>query len=117
MENKNLTAPATINKIETLSDRTIRLKVDLDKEISAQEKAMLFEFDKKSGWFLFAENPMDNIDIPKTPVKTSKGETPSQVLRKEIWKQWNHSSQEIDEEEYYIQKMRKIVGMVMEDKI
>jgi len=49
-------APAFIQGISTLRDKTLKLTVYIAKELAGEEKAKLFDLEQKEGWFLFSEN-------------------------------------------------------------
>lgn len=72
-------APATIQGLRTLADNTIRMAVDFQ-EMSAEEMGGMFTLKGKLGWFLFKENEIQEIEIPKESVKIEGEKSPSKRL-------------------------------------
>ena len=79
--------PATITKIETLADKSLKLKV-ITQELNEKQSEMVFKLYNKIGWFVFSEADIKNTDLINLP--DVKGEfsdkTPSQRLRNVIWR-------------------------------
>lgn len=90
-----LQAQSTIQQARTLLDGTIRLTVDLDQELSAEEMAILFKLARKSGWFLFDEAEIQDIVLPEMKMVKGK-ESPSRRLRSRmfVYYQETHGTEE-----------------------
>jgi hypothetical protein len=67
-------APSTIAKVSTLADSTLRCVVDFQ-ELSPESEAEIFRLRNKLGWFLFAEAPIKQEDIPTEPIEFSEDKT------------------------------------------
>ena len=117
-------APATISKITTMADRTIRLQIDCQ-EMSVEDEAIVLKSRNKIGWFLFGETEMTEDDLNKMNLPdfapTEKGDkTPSQRLRAVlflIWKQKGKKDiygQPCDFDTYYKQILESLIGQYKE---
>lgn len=76
--------PAHISKIETMADRSIRLKVDSMLELSPKDKAQVFEFQSdKPLWVALAEVAVEReqLDIPEIIKDTEEEKSPSKKLK------------------------------------
>lgn len=80
--------PATIQKVETIEDMCIRLKIDTIKELNAEETAKIFKLKKKNGWLVFKSTDIIPSDVPDLPVSESSNKTPSQRLRGVLFVYW-----------------------------
>ncbi len=78
---------STISKLSTLSDNTIRLVVDCQ-ELNPEQAVQLFTLKGKIGWFLFKENPIQEVDLPQDKAEFRGDKTPSQRLRSCLYKFW-----------------------------
>jgi hypothetical protein len=56
--------PALIQGISTLKDKTLKLTVYASREMTADEKAKIFELEQCEGWFCFSKNSIQSKDIP-----------------------------------------------------
>lgn len=79
--------PAMVAKIETLADRSLKLKV-ITQELDEEQSALVFQLYNKIGWFVFSKAEIKQDDLKDLP--EIKGEfsdkTPSQRLRNVIWR-------------------------------
>ncbi len=83
-------APAFIQGISTLRDKTLKLTVYIAKELAGEEKAKLFDLEQKEGWFLFSENTFQTKDIPTETAKIDQNvKTPSKRLYAVLFVKWN----------------------------
>lgn len=71
--------PAIVQSIATLKDGSIKVTMETP-ELSGDEMAKLFELRKAQGWCLFAENQLEDKDIPQEQAETGE-KSPSQRLR------------------------------------
>jgi len=79
---------STITKVSTFADHSLRLQVDTDRELSAEENAMVFSLYNKSGYFLFKEAEIleqDIIDIPDEVQEFKTEKSSSEVLRNRLY--------------------------------
>ena len=73
-----------INKITTMGNHSLRLQVDLEKELSPEENARVFGLYNKLGWFVFKETEIeeqDLIDLPEEKTEFKDQKSPSQIFR------------------------------------
>lgn len=85
--NNPVSIPATISKVTTMADHTLRLQVDTQ-EIAPELKSQLFGLHEKLGYFFFAEEAIRRIDKTKLPeiiVDETERKTPSQRLRDRMY--------------------------------
>jgi hypothetical protein len=77
---------ATISKVTTMADKTVRLQVDCQ-EMNSDDMTILFSLNGKLGHFFFREAFFTDVDNEKLPeLKIDKGEkTPSQRLRSRLF--------------------------------
>lgn len=108
--------PATIEKIETLADGSIRLKVGTQ-ELGAEDATELFEQRGKLGWMLFSPNTVSEAEVPEESAKEFKTDkTPSQRLRAVLYAAWQQRKPGGDWQDYYERQMGRIIEYV-KDKL
>ena len=79
---------STISKITTMGDRSLRLQVDVDKELSPEENGKVFSLYNKSGFFLFKEAEIledDILDIPDEIREFKNEKSSSEILRNRLF--------------------------------
>lgn len=107
--------PATITKVTTMADKSVRLQVDTQ-ELDPETKSGVFEMHDKLGYFFFAEKEIRQIDTSKLPeIVLDEGErSPSQRLRAALFVY--HEQQKIKEpfEIFYRRSMDKFINQVKE---
>ena len=62
------TLPVTVARIAMHVDRSVSVTVRSTQEISNVEFAVIHEAFQRVGWFLFAETPLGDADVPKEDV-------------------------------------------------
>lgn len=108
--------PAYITKVETMSDRGVRLKVDTN-ELTPEETSTLFTYKDKFGWFLFMGEfeEIKEEDLPTERLEYPSQKTQSQRLRAVIYKLWEQDHGGYDDFElYYRNKTEKIIEWLKE---
>jgi len=110
--NMLLQIPAQIEKIETLSDGSIKI-VSITQELTPDDMTTLFALRNKLGWMLFKETRIKEEDLVKIPdeVKEFKEDkTPSQRLRSVLWINWrDNTGQKEDFNTYYGKVVESII--------
>jgi len=87
-----LTASAVIEKVATRVDNTLAISISTQ-ELDPTEAATLFTLKGKQGYFLFAENQLSEVDIPKEPaVEFKSDKSPSQRLRSVLYIYWKDNT-------------------------
>lgn len=94
--------PATVNKVTTLVDGSLRISFET-REMPAADMAALFSLNKREGFVLFAEHELAESDLESLPpVPTQKpdgdGKTPSQRLRACLYRLWEVLSNELQKQ-------------------
>lgn len=111
-------APATISKIETMSDGGVRVVVDTQEISDGEELAKLFRLRKGDlGYFLFKGSEIQANDLPEDSVPLEEGEnkTPSQRLRNVIFVFWKEvKGGKGDFNGFYREQMEKFIAVVKE---
>lgn len=92
-EGKIFSAPAIIEKVQTLVDGGVKFTVNTP-ELNPESMTKLFSLTKKSGYFLFSESgSIDTKDIPDVPLDLEAGEkSPSQRLRSVLYVYWEENT-------------------------
>lgn len=111
--------PATITKVTTMADNSIRLQVDTQ-EIGAEQITEVFQMKGLLGHFFFLDSPVLEIDKEDLPeIKLEKWEkSPSARLRNVFFRYWEqlHESGKTKEsfEVWYRESMEKIINSIKE---
>ena len=77
-----------INKITTMGNHSLRLQVDLEKELSPEENARVFALYNKLGWFVFKEAEIqeeDLVNLPEEAAEFKDQKSSSQILRNRLY--------------------------------
>lgn len=80
--------PATITKVTTMGDRSLRLQVDVDRELSPEENAKVFGLYNKSGFFIFKDGEIQQeelIDLPEEKLEFKNQKSSSERLRNRLY--------------------------------
>ena len=103
---------ATISKIITMKDKSLRLQVDTQ-ELNGNEMALLMQLFNKFGCFVFAESEekidYDNIKIPEYAKIEKNDKSPSQRLRAVLFKIWEFNGSVGIFDNFYRDKMEEII--------
>lgn len=110
---RKITIPARIARVGTLGTDGISFTIQSTREVSDVDVAVLLGFRKKEGWFLFSENELQEIDIPKKDAEI-ESKTPSQRLRAVLFIQWKQSGSKNTFEDYYRAKIEEYINEVKE---
>jgi len=83
-----LQVPATISKIQTMSNRSLRIITDTQENLTDQQMMQITSMYEKLGWFNFAPEQRkiqadDLLNLPELPNDDPK--TPSQRLRGRLY--------------------------------
>lgn len=115
-QNKNLfQAPATVAKIETLADRSLKLKV-ITQELNEEQSAMVFKLYNKLGWFVFSEQSIKPEDIKDLPeIQLDEGEkSPSQRMRAALFVYWEQQKIQEPFDIFYRRQVEKWISQIKE---
>lgn len=106
-----LQVPATINKIETMADRSLKL-ILRTQELNPEDKATLFGMEKDLGWFVFSPQTLKAEDVPTEEIKEIKEfpeqKSDSKRLYDVLFVQWKNNLTETQREAYTFDEYRKI---------
>src|SRR3990167_10794215 len=79
---------STISAIRTMGDRSLRLQVDVDKELTPEENTQVFQLYNKSGFFIFKEVEIvqdDIVDLPEEIKEFKNEKSSSEILRNRMF--------------------------------
>ena len=110
-----LKVPATINKVTTMADGSLRLFVDTQ-EIHPSDKAELMSLHQQLGVFVFSLSNIAKEDLIQLPEVKSPGigKTPSQRLRSVLYILWEQTQSKQDFETFYTTYMSKLIDQIKE---
>jgi hypothetical protein len=117
MKNEILKIPATISKVTTMSDRSLRLQVDTQ-EMVAEDAAQLMLMKDNIGVFVFAESDIKVEDLKELPkVELEDGEkSPSVRLRSVLYVYWEQHKINKTFDSFYKEQVEKFI-QVIKDKL
>jgi len=116
MENEFLQLPATIESIKSRVDGSWNIGINTQ-ELSEEGARVLLKLNRKIGWFLFKETPLeeaDLIDIPESKPEFVGDKTPSQRLRGVLYVLWEQTKPTKTFDEFYRTKMENIINWAKE---
>lgn len=105
-----------IEKIETRSDRTIKLVIGTSREMSAESKLALFSLADKEAWGVFSvDDDITENDIPEgKPDSMIKTKSQSQRLRNTLFVLWKQRGAEGNFEDFYKTMTEKFIDWIKE---
>ena len=111
-----LQLPATISRVQTMANKSVRVMVDSQEDISPEVVAQIMKQHEQLGWFCFLVDrmikPEDVKDLPEIKDETDV-KSPSQRLRGVLFIQWENQTLEYKSkypfEVYYRGRMEKII--------
>lgn len=111
-----LQIPATIESINSRVDGTWSLKIGTQ-ELDEENARAVIGLNRKLGYFIFKENPLeeaDLIDIPESTPEFKGDKTPGQRLRGVLYVLWEQTKATKTFDEFYRQKMENIIQWAKE---
>lgn len=107
-----LKIPASINKISTMADSTLKLSIYTTRELTSNDELKIMSYRNKEGIMVFSPKDIkqeDMVDLPEVPKDMSEKRTPSQKMRAIIYRIWEQTtSQKQEFETYYRNYMMKL---------
>ena len=120
---KTFKAPATVTKIMTMADNSLRLQVDCQ-EMTSDDEAIVLSARNKYGWFAFreGEEELPDEDLPDIPLPKVDKErkSQSQRMRAVIYLLWEQGGKKdlhgslCDSETYYNQYTERLIEKIKE---
>lgn len=103
-----------IEKIETRSDRTIKIVLGTSMEMSAEEKTVLFSLADKPVWTLHSSNDdLTETDVPDEKPDTMTGQkSKARRLRSVIYVLWKQEGSKGSSEDHYARVMESIIDQL-----
>jgi hypothetical protein len=111
-----LKVPSEIGKVETMSDKGLKLSV-YTQELTSEDKAVVFSLQEKLGWFVFSEaeiEPEDLVSLPKIKQEFRSEKTPSERLRAVLYVLWDHQSIKEPFDAFYKRYMENLIERIKE---
>ena len=107
--------PAQLTKVETRSDRTVKLVFDT-RELG-EDSATLFNLSNSEGWLVIASTEITEADIPDEKADSmTTTKTQAQRLRATLFVLWQQRGKQGDFESYYRTQMERIIETI-KDKL
>ncbi len=105
-----LKVPSQISKVETTSDRGLKLTVHTQ-ELNSENKSEVMQLHNKIGWFLFSETDIEETDIPDEPIEFEGQKTLSERLRNVLFRlHEKQGGKPEDFESYRVRIMEKLIS-------
>lgn len=108
-----ITFPATVSKVSTMADGSIRLSLDTQEITDPEKAAGLFMLWGKYGQCLFSLEDITEdtaSSLPKAPEKPGKQKSQSQRLRAVLYRLWEAKGKPGESEQFYTRMMEQIIG-------
>jgi len=104
-----------VDKIETMEDRTLKLRV-YTQEINPVDEALIFQLRNKVGWFLFSEQVFSKEDVLDLPeIKLEKGrKSEAQRLRAVLYLLWQKGSKKVSSDDHYKEYINRLIDRLKE---
>lgn len=110
--------PAQVQKVSTMSHRSLRIVVDTQENLTDEEMARLASLHEKTGWWCFLpeERRIDTLDVAALPEMTYEKDekSPAQRLRGVLYVKWEQDGKNGAFIDYYQRTMEKIIDSVKE---
>lgn len=84
---------ATLNRANRKKDRSVTMGLTTNFEVSNEDFAKMDTFVGHAGWFMFKDNPIDIVDIPKGEASTNE-KADSEWLVKIMYAYWKQMTDE-----------------------
>ena len=87
-EKELLKIPASVNKITTMADNTLKLTIYTTRELTSNDEAKIMKFRNTEGVMVFSVqdiNQEDLTDIPEYTKEFDNQKSPSERLRNVMW--------------------------------
>jgi cobalamin biosynthesis Co2+ chelatase CbiK len=110
MKNKTFMVPAQMTRCSSLRDGGLNVGFHT-KEITPKEKAEIMEFDNQIGFLVFAENEVEEEDIPKDDAEFEQ-KTPSQRLRATLFVYWKQLGEPGNFQSFYVDQVEKVINVI-----
>lgn len=83
--------PVTMDTANRKKDKSVSLKFTTNTELTTAEYMVLDAALQRSGWLLFADNELQDGDIPDEPAREREGKSKGQRLRAVFFLLWKKS--------------------------
>ena len=106
-----LKIPSQISKVETTSDKCLKLTIHTTQEIEPNEEAEVFQMKQKIGWFVFSDVDIEESDVPDEPIEFEGQKTLSERLRNVLFRLHAKQGGKPEDFESYRQRvMEKLIS-------
>jgi len=112
--------PSTITKVSTMGDRSLRLQIDVERELSPEENALVFSLYNRMGFFIFKEAEIKEEDLLALPDETLEfkdQKTSSEKLRNRLFVYYKETFGKTDGFDEWRKKEMDRIGQHYLDKI
>ena len=117
MKDRIVQFAAIIDKIETMHDKSLKLKVITSRETTEQDKTTIFSFHQIEIWMALKMQELEPEDIKVRDERVEKAsKSQSQRLRAVLYVWWEQKKSTTDFESFYRTHMERIIQQV-KDKL
>jgi len=112
--------PATVSKIMTMGDHSLRLQVDVERELSPEENAKVFSLYNITGFFIFKAGEIsenDLVELPEEKLEFKDSKSPSEILRNRLFVYYKETTGKTEGFEDWRRKTMDKIGQQYLDKI
>ena len=119
MENKILKVPSYIKKVETTSDKGLKLQV-YTQELAPEDITNLLSLRDKLGYFIFKLTNIDEedlVELPKIKPEFKHERTPAERLRAVVYIWWSQRGEEkkgVLFDDFYKEYMERLINQIKE---
>jgi len=119
MENKILKVPSYIKKVETTSDKGLKLQV-YTQELAPEDITNLLSLRDKLGYFIFKLTNIDEedlVELPKIKPEFKHERTPAERLRAVLYIWWSQRGEEkkgVSFDDFYREYIERIIDSIKE---
>ena len=119
MENKILKVPSYIKKVETTSDKGLKLQV-YTQELAPEDITNLLSLRDKLGYFIFKLTNIDEedlVELPKIKPEFKHERTPAEKLRAVLYIWWSQRGEEkkgVLFDDFYKEYLERIISQIKE---
>lgn len=115
-DSKIFQVPAYITKIVGTANGSLKISVWTTENMSGDSMRRFFSLIDKPGYFCFASRQIESNEILDLPMPDAK-KSPSQILRTELWHNWNQDTMGyIEFDDYYRFMMQHITNKIKEKR-
>lgn len=111
-----LSVPVIWESVNRRKDKSVSIRLSSVQEIPVNELAVMDTMFQKSGWMVFSEDRVQQVDIPDANTPVAEGKTPSQRLRNTLFIAWRDTTDQSETfDAYYARRYERFINSVKEE--